>query len=94
MIEATITSGQPVRPELTKRLNFTYRVKIDISASVKKPQVANFRTNGPTDRFYRTVFKVSLRPRSIDPNPCRESCVYRTPAAAQWGPGCTSDSKV
>ena len=51
------------RPELTKRPNFTYRVKIDISAAVEKPQVANFRTIGQTDRVYRTVFKVSLRPR-------------------------------
>jgi hypothetical protein len=51
------------RPELTKRPNFTYRVKIDISASAEKPQVANFRTIGQTDRVYRTVFKVSLRPR-------------------------------
>src|SRR3954447_6070294 len=51
------------RPELTKRPNFTYRVKIDISASAEKPQVANFRTTGQTDRVYRTAFKVSLRPR-------------------------------
>src|SRR3954447_18965957 len=51
------------RPELTKRPNFTYRVKIDISASAEKPWVANFRTIGQTDRVYRTVFKVSLRLR-------------------------------
>src|SRR3954447_5134154 len=67
------------RPELTKRPNFTYRVKIDISASVEKPQVANFRTTGQTDRVYRTVFKVSLHPQGIDLNPCRESCVCRQP---------------
>jgi hypothetical protein len=53
----------PSGPELTKRPNFTYRVKIDISASVEKLQVANFRTTGQTDRVYRTIFKVSLRPR-------------------------------
>ena len=56
-------AGSHFWPELTKRPNFTYRVKIDISASVEKPQVANFRTTGQTDRVYRTVFKVSLRPR-------------------------------
>src|SRR4051812_6334149 len=50
-------------PELTKRPNFTYRVKIDISASAEKPWVANFRTTGQTDGVYRTVFKVSLRLR-------------------------------
>src|SRR3954447_16337685 len=65
------------RPELTKRPNFTYKVKIDISASAEKPQVANFRTTGQTDGVYRTVFKVSLRPQGIDPNPCRESCDFR-----------------
>jgi hypothetical protein len=56
-------AGSHFWPELTKRPNFTYRVKIDISASVEKPQVANFRTTGQTDRVSRTVFKVSLRPR-------------------------------
>jgi hypothetical protein len=56
-------------PELTKRPNFTYRVKIDISTLVEKPQVANFRTTGQTDRVYRTVFKVPLRSQGIDPNP-------------------------
>jgi hypothetical protein len=56
-------AGSHFWPELTKRPNFTYRVKIDISASAEKPQVANFRTIGQTDRVYRTAFKVSLRPR-------------------------------
>ena len=61
-ISRAATPVERNRPELTKRPNFTYRVKIDISAFAEKPQVANFRTTGQTDRVYRTVFKVSLRP--------------------------------
>src|SRR3954468_11910726 len=74
---ASLTSASVLRPELTKRPNFTYRVKIDISASVEKPQVANFRTTGETDRVYRIVFKVSLRLRTHRSYPGRESCVFQ-----------------
>ena len=76
---ARITHDGAVWPELTKRPNFTYRVKIDISASAEKPQVANFRTTGQTDRVYRTVSRCLCALEGIDPNPCRKSCVFRRP---------------